>query len=49
MSYGILGGPAFNLWTAVVQKGEICFTLGLTLSPSYSSAFLLSEKLTIFS
>ena len=33
---GIFGGPAFNLSTAVVQNGEICFTMGLCLSPNFS-------------
>jgi hypothetical protein len=35
---GIFGGPAFNLSTAVVQNGEICLTMGLCLSPNFSSA-----------
>jgi len=38
ISYGILGGPAFNLWTAVVQKGDVYLTIGLSLKPSFSSA-----------
>ena len=35
---GIFGGPAFNLSMAVVQNGEICLTMGLCLSPNFSSA-----------
>ena len=35
---GIFGGPAFNLSMEVVQNGEICLTMGLCLSPSFSSA-----------
>ena len=35
---GIFGGPAFNLSMEVVQNGEICLTMGLCLSPNFSSA-----------
>jgi len=38
ISYGILGGPAFNLWTASEHDGVTDLTIGLCLNPSYSSA-----------
>ena len=47
ISYGILGGPAFNLWTASEQDGVTDLTIGLCLNPSYSSAYTLSYELVI--
>jgi hypothetical protein len=38
MISGILGGPAFNLFTAVVQNGDTYLTIGLYFSPNISSA-----------
>ena len=35
---GIFGGPAFNLLIEVEQKEETYLTMGLCLSPSFSSA-----------
>lgn len=49
MISGIFGGPAFSLYTAKVQNGDIWFTIGLYISPSISYACILLDKFTIFS
>ena len=42
---GILGGPAFSRWTAVVQKGDTALTIGLCLIPKFSSAVNMSNEM----